>query len=137
MKYAKLTNDKQLSCASNSVQLGGNVIFNPTPAQYKKAGYKELIITEPGTKEFYNPLPKYRETKTRIIVEWDYVKAPEPDYKSIVVDRIRGKYSADDEFSLQRKARKNPQDPKVIQYDEYVAECIQLATEEIERYNNA
>jgi len=132
-KYAKLNNGK-LEMATKTVVSKDKFIYNPTDDQLIEFGYKEYVPTEMlPPKEWHNQTASYSETDTQIIREWNYVKLPEPDYKQLVVSKIREKYDVDDEISLTYKQESD----EFVAYREYVQECKQWATQQIEEYNNA
>jgi hypothetical protein len=134
MKYAKIENGN-VTFAKNIEIMGGKIIINLTPAQSIGMGYKEYISSPvPEGRKWYAPEMRHIETDTQIIQEWEYVKTTEPEYKTLVVSKIREKYDMDDEFSMRYK---DDNDPDFIEYRAYVQECKEWAKQQIEEYNNA
>jgi len=132
MKYAKLENGN-VEFEPSMVQTENSVVFNPQPETLIKLGYKEYIETDkPAAKKWYNHVKKFKETKTKIIQEWEYEKLPQPDYKSIVIQKINEKYDVNDEIALSYK-----QDTQEFQdYRDYVQQCKAFALQEINEWLN-
>jgi len=133
MKYAKLNNG-QLEFSPNMVKIDDYNVHNPKPEQLKQLGYKEVVFSQPEEKKWYEPVPQWKEKKTQITQQWKYIKQPEPDYKSLVVQKISERYDHNDEIALIHKGSENPE---YIAYREYVIECKEWAIAEFEEYNNA
>ena len=129
--YAKLKNG-QLEMATKMVASNNQLIYNPTEDKLIEFGYKEYVPTEMlPQKEWYIQTASYSETDMQIIQEWNYVKLPEPDYKQLVVSKIRERYDINDEISLGYKQESD----EFAEYREYVLECKQWATQQISNYN--
>ena len=133
MKYAKLINGQIIFPQKQEV-FEEKTYINPKDTDLISFGFKEFVETErPEEKKWYYLIPKYSETNTKIVQEWEYIKLENPDYKQFVVSKIREKYDIDDEIAL---INKDNFSEEYIAYRNYVQECKNFAKKEIEEYNN-
>jgi len=137
MKYARLKGNGQLEHAPNELQIEDYDITNPSHEDYLRAGYKEYVQTLPESRNWYMPIPKYSETETQIIQEWEYVKVPEPDYKSLLVSKIREQYDIDDEFAVRDKGRIDELNPEFVAFISYRESCKEWARGQIREWEEA
>ena len=137
MKYAKLVNE-QLVFPPKSIIINNREVKNPKPAHLIEAGYKELVECERLLeKKYYNQISTYSETKKQIVREYQYVKVEQPDYDELVTQKIAEKYSISKELSRTNLGMQNPEDPKYIEYRDYVNSCKDWAQQQINEYLEA
>lgn len=95
----------------------------------KKDGWIEIdTIPEPEQKEGYIPIPYYRDGK--IVYEYEpipempeeeEIPIPEIPYEQQVVNRIRERYSIDDELAILRQRDTKPEEFEA--YNAYAESC--------------
>ena len=137
MKYAKFNNG-QLTFSPRSIIFDGIKVNNPKPKQLIKVGYKEFVECERlPEKKYYYQIPTYSETETQIVQQYQYVKAEQPDYDELVSQKITEKYSVSKEFARTNLGMQNPEDPKYIEYRDYVNFCKDWAQQQINEYLEA
>lgn len=103
----------------------------------KKDGWIEIdTIPEPEQKEGYIPIPYYRDGK--IVYEYEpipempeeeEIPIPEIPYEQQVVNRIRERYSVDDELAILRQRDTKPDEFEA--YNEYAEQCKKEIKESI------
>lgn len=93
-----------------------------------KQGWIEIdSIPEPEQKEGYLPVPYYRDGQ--IVYEYEPIPEmpeeempiPEIPYKEQVVNKIRERYSIDDELAILRQRDTKPEEFEA--YNEYAEQC--------------
>ena len=136
MKYAKLNNG-QLFFSPKTIIIDGFPINNPKPAQLIEAGFKEFIDIELPPKKHYHTIPTFSETETEVIRIYQYVKAEQPDYDELVSLKVSEQYSVSKEFARTNLGMQNQEDPKYIEYRDYVDSCKAWAQEQINEYLEA
>lgn len=96
-------------------------------------------IPEPEQKEGYIPIPYYRDGK--IVYEYEpipkmpeeEIPVPEIPYEQQVVNKIRERYSIDDELSILRQRDTKPDEFEA--YNQYAEACKEEARLLIEKQN--
>ena len=137
MKYAKFING-QLVFSPKPIIINNREIHNPKPAHLIEAGYKEFVESERlPEKKYYYQIPTYSETETQIVQKYQYVKSEQPDYDELVSQKIAEKYSVSKEFARTNLGMQNPEDPKYIEYRDYVNFCKDWAQQQINEYLEA
>lgn len=106
----------------------------------EKQGWIEIdSIPEPEQKEGYNPVPYYRDGQ--IVYEYEAIPEipeeempiPEISYKEQVVNKIRERYSVDDELAILRQRDTKPDEFEA--YNAYAESCKEEARLLIEKQN--
>ena len=106
-------------------------------AENIKEGLIEIDnIPEPEQKEGYNPIPYYRNGK--IVYEYEPIPEmpkeeempiPEIPYKEQVVNKIRERYSIDDELAILRQRDTKPEEFEVYN------QCVEQCKKEVKKIN--
>lgn len=116
-----------------------NKVTNIYNGDEEKHGWIEIdSIPEPEQKEGYNPVPYYRDGK--IVYEYEPIPeapieeeppVPEIPYKEQVVNKIRERYSVDDELAILRQRDTKAEEFEV--YNAYAESCKEEAILLIEK----
>lgn len=134
MKYAKLIND-QLILSPKSIIVNDIEIINPNQAKLIEAGYKEFVESEKlPEKSWHYQIFTYYETETQIVQQYQYVKAEQPDYDGLVAQKVAEQYSIAKEFARTNLGMQNPEDPKYIEYRDYINFCKEWAQQQINEF---
>lgn len=137
MIYGKINNNEFIK-APNKIVFNGYVYYNPNENILKKAGYYNLLEAEYPQEpagDGYRYIKTYEQMEDCILQSWtreaiisqedvvveNYIPDYETEYKEIVKQLIRQKYTAEDEFGLLRQKFLKPKE--FAEYDKYVEQC--------------
>ena len=82
--YAKLS-DNTLQIAPKQVQWAGQTVINPSEVILLELGYLPVQYTDPpAADDGYYAVPRWVQTETAIVQEWDVVKDTRPLTESAV-----------------------------------------------------
>jgi hypothetical protein len=102
----------------------GRHIFTNSEKVHNEHGYFKLNKTDrPQNEKSYKP--KYRKQNNMIIQEWEEYEEELLPYKERVINRIRERYSIDDEIAFLRQ-----KDTKADEWKEYNSFVEAIKTEE-------
>lgn len=107
---AKYIKDNIEAYVGGKVEMNGAMFTGVTVEWLEAHGFTPVIIT-PQVEEY-------------VPTEEEVAEAKHSQYHALVVEKIRDKYSADDEFAIQRQRYTN-----VDEFDEYNAYCEQCKVE--------
>lgn len=105
--YGKIR-DKTLEIASNQLKSDGKTIINPSDDIYLASGYLPVQYTDPPTvEEGYYAVPKWVQTETAIVQEWEVKKDNRPFSAEQITDMFIKEnintLSVDDQTALRMK----------------------------------
>lgn len=119
--FYKIINETSIEKAPTPLEIGGKNIFTNDEEIYNSQGYFALISTDyPNDKKNYTA--KYILKDNKILQVWEEIVIP---YEQRVVNRIRAKYSIDDELAILRQ-----RDTKPEEFEQYNAFVEQIKAEE-------
>ena len=119
--YYQLVNETSIKKAPIPLVIDGKDVFTNDEKIYNSQGYFALTSADyPNDKKNYTS--KYILKDNNILQVWEEIEIP---YEQRVVNRIREKYSIDDELAILRQ-----RDTKPEEFEQYNAFVEQIKAEE-------
>lgn len=125
--FAKFISSEKIEYAGQSIVVGNKRICNPTDDILRANGYKEFISSEPPS-SYYNFEYVDGYNITMQWIEWSNEMKLQ-FYPTLVNDKIRLKYSINDELALLRQ--KDIKAEEYTEYNNYAEQCKIEAKQEL------
>ena len=136
-QYVKRNKEGILEGSSSWLRCNeGQLILNPSEEDLIEAGYKKYIASDHENYKFiFNEL-EHTENETEIIQAWRKHKISRPKKDDLITQKMREKYSNEDETELLRNFIFDGESEEFLTYKNYKKECDIWAEQELIEYDN-